>query len=279
MTHSYSFKVFMASAVGAFIGSLIALQLTSNLWWVGMVVGGVIGYLGYDAKSVVRMIPTASHAARRSWHTIGGLNYRVAVRLGGQVLRKALRVLGVSIAIGVACGIGSALVGALWFFEGLTPVALIGHETPANFFFGTPEDVFASRLCIAVCGMIVFLLQSAWTLETYGLRGIREHKKDITLSLLYKVTPLGFVTWYLPQALWFFAQCLFWIVVSSGAFFWILFKLIHSDLRLLCGIDAAIGAAIGYLSHNALIGALAGGALGVVNFELVSKRWLKLVRA
>ena len=53
--------------------------------------------------------------------------------------------------------------------------------------------------------------------------------------------------------------------------------LIHSDVRLLCGTDAAIGAGIGYLAHNPLIGALAGGILGLANYELVSIRWLKLV--
>lgn len=47
--------------------------------------------------------------------------------------------------------------------------------------------------------------------------------------------------------------------------------------RLLCSLDAALGAAIGYWLGNALIGALAGGILGHANFEVVSKRWLKLV--
>jgi hypothetical protein len=55
-----------------------------------------------------------------------------------------------------------------------------------------------------------------------------------------------------------------------------LFVLIHSDLRLLCGIDSLIGSAIGYFTGNVLIGALVGGVLGVLNYELVSKRWLKV---
>ena len=56
-----------------------------------------------------------------------------------------------------------------------------------------------------------------------------------------------------------------------------LFIMIHSDLRLLCGIDTAIGTITGYLGDNALIGATVGDALDTINLEIISKRWLKLV--
>ncbi|MBL7022080.1 hypothetical protein ISR92_02060 [Patescibacteria group bacterium] len=56
-----------------------------------------------------------------------------------------------------------------------------------------------------------------------------------------------------------------------------IFVEIHSDIRLLCAVDAMIGAGIGYFYTNPIIGMIAGGILGVINYELVSKRWLKLV--
>lgn len=37
-----------------------------------------------------------------------------------------------------------------------------------------------------------------------------------------------------------------------------LLRLIHSEIRLLCGIDAAIGAAAGYYFHNGIVGAMIG---------------------
>ncbi len=55
-----------------------------------------------------------------------------------------------------------------------------------------------------------------------------------------------------------------------------LFFLIHSDLRLLCGVDSLIGAVTGYFTGNALIGALAGGMLGIADYEIISKRYLKV---
>lgn len=58
---------------------------------------------------------------------------------------------------------------------------------------------------------------------------------------------------------------------------WKLFKLIHSQKRLICFVDAVIGGTIGFYYHNPLVGAAVGGLLGMVNYELVSVRWLKLV--
>ncbi len=57
------------------------------------------------------------------------------------------------------------------------------------------------------------------------------------------------------------------------------FRLIHSELRLLCAVDAGIGAAIGYFTGNPLIGAVAGGLLGVVNYEIITIRVMKLAGA
>ncbi len=56
-----------------------------------------------------------------------------------------------------------------------------------------------------------------------------------------------------------------------------LFFIIHSDERLLCLVDAATGAAIGgYYFGNAALGGLTGAIIGLVNYEIVSKRILKL---
>jgi len=82
-------------------------------------------------------------------------------------------------------------------------------------------------------------------------------------------------------------RMVYWIVqripnalIRSGAFIKhfsvIWFKEIHSDIRLLCACDAALGTAVGYFSSNALIGALAGGVLGVINYEIITVRVMKL---
>ena len=66
-------------------------------------------------------------------------------------------------------------------------------------------------------------------------------------------------------------------------FIWNVFILIHSELRLLCLFDGGLGAVAGALivdsATGTLVGALAGGIFGVLNFEIISKKVLKVVRS
>jgi hypothetical protein len=65
-------------------------------------------------------------------------------------------------------------------------------------------------------------------------------------------------------------------VVDIAQFVARVFVYVHSSRRTLCFVDATLGAAIGYTYGSAIIGAVAGVILGVVNYELISVRWLKL---
>ncbi len=68
-----------------------------------------------------------------------------------------------------------------------------------------------------------------------------------------------------------------------------MFKLIHSDERVLCAIDGTLGGVIAYawlirpersFAQNAiavLFGMVVGAGWGVVNYEILSKRVLKVV--
>jgi uncharacterized membrane protein len=44
-------------------------------------------------------------------------------------------------------------------------------------------------------------------------------------------------------------------------------------------VDAVFGVIVGWKFGNPLLGAIVGGVLGVINYQLVSIRWLKLVPA
>ena len=78
------------------------------------------------------------------------------------------------------------------------------------------------------------------------------------------------------------------IIKSLVIFPWVLFKLIHSEKRLLCGIDAGLGTTVAYfLSLNfvplttatfiffVICGGILGAGFGIINYELVSKRIFK----
>ena len=111
-------------------------------------------------------------------------------------------------------------------------------------------------------------------------------------EMTYLTFPPIMLFWHLPRgivfvarrtpsfAVWFFNGCIlvakewgsFW-----GKFFWKLFLMIHSEMRILCGVDAMIGAVIGYFAGSALMGALYGGIVGVFNFLVITELCLKRI--
>jgi len=104
------------------------------------------------------------------------------------------------------------------------------------------------------------------------LNDLEEARKEL---LLYN--PIRVYGYLVPKGIWWTAVRLPSGVKAAGRFVWLVFCEVHSDVRLLCGLDAAIGAACGYFAGSVLIGLISGGVMGLVNFEVVSKRVLKLV--
>lgn len=241
-------KVFFASALGAGIGALVALEVVAWLWWVGLLVGGLVGYLSYEFKTVVNAIPKAWRAARgwrmpqHYWRNVGW------------------------------CFLGNMTI-MIWLV----------------IFFGSPalvNDPLDSLLVISLLTSIIVvpvvftsLLQAAD--DRQYLCG-RE-------SFLCAFPPIV-IFYHLPRGLW-------WIIpripraVGIAAlaigramiafcrfvprFGWQVFIRIHSEMRILCGTDAMLGAATGYFFGSALIGAAIGGVFGVANYALVTERWLR----
>ena len=74
--------------------------------------------------------------------------------------------------------------------------------------------------------------------------------------------------------------CLIWNSIKAiGRFVKYFFILIHSDELTLCAVDAAIGASLVYFwfAGSPLTGAVTGGLFGILNYEVVSKRLLKIL--
>ena len=59
-------QIFVACALGAFIGTLVGLQLNQLFWWVGALVGAGVAYIGYNLNKVIATIPIAWRRAT-SW--------------------------------------------------------------------------------------------------------------------------------------------------------------------------------------------------------------------
>ncbi len=247
-------KVFLACALGAFIGALVALEVGFYLWWLGLLAGGFAGYLAYDFRRVIEAIPKA-WAAATSWRP----NW-ARVRLYPKLVLYL-----------------TILFSSIW---------------PLLFLLPLKERAITVSLAFSIFQILVSLIYLSLIIGIIGAAVVVwDLKEDEEKRLSRLIRHCNFFTiyfWYIPRftlvAIWWILRKIAWLVVHIpdglrviGRFVWALFRTIHSDERLLCGVDAAIGAGIGYLAGNALIGALAGGVIGVVNYELISKRLLNLV--
>lgn len=247
-------KVFFASALGAGIGALVALEVVSWLWWVGLLVGGLVGYLSYEFKAVLAALPKAWRAARgwqtppHYWRNVGwvwlgitgaisGLAVLVHILFWSQGIEAIADVSGTGIAI--------LLLSAVAFVV-VAPALLMGEEVPSPVVFGKTLLYWSSPLTL----FFYHLPRGLWWI-------IRRTPKAVAVAAIAIGRGLVAFVRFLPQ------------------FGWQVFIRIHSEMRILCGTDAALGAAVGYFAGSALLGAVVGGLFGVVNYALVTERWLR----
>lgn len=254
-------KILISCALGAGIGALIALQMSHYFWWVGMLAGGFVGYISYEFKEV-----TAN----------ASIAWKLAYRCQAGVSRKKIYEWFITLCRSLMLFCIIVMVGMTLFLS--LVLSLLG---PLIFV------MMYGKLIGFMGSLAIFIL--ATPILTVVLKDVMEYSGDI---VPYKVwNPISLFCWYYPKHLGIVmfrvatrvAHVVLDILIGIPKviltvylFVKYLFILIHSDIRLLCGIDAAIGASVGYFAGSAIIGAIAGGAFGVINYEIISKRVLKL---
>lgn len=243
-----SFQIFVACCFGSLIGGVVALQ-SSHYWWLGGIVGFVAGYLAYDPKVVWRAIPVAAKAVRQ-------VDLKENLGFAVEVMQPFFFI---------------AISTPFWY-----PL-MYWMERPLSE-GGTPTTPFMLIIFSATAAMC-----SLYPAEKFGEKYGKYEKWVYCLINPVGLFLMGLYFLYdydhrikIARA---FVAITNWLATWPPKFVWQLFKLIHSEWRLLCGCDAALGVYVGYFSGHALLGALAGGLFGLANYELVSKRWLKLVPA
>lgn len=252
---SQGLKIFVAAGIGAIIGSVLSLQYH---WFLalGMLGGAVVGYLAYQPMEMPGAIDTA-------WG-------RTRDILGNAELRKR-------------CGLAAEMVGLMVLIMAILATNLV----PAIVMVALRSGHHASPAFSWVYWIAIGLS------TTMVLRGFVRFAQSPNAYVIrewcWEVSPLGSGPWIAYKLI----RGVGWVLLTglpklvavviptvsrfSVKFVWTVFKSIHSDGRLLCGVDAGFGTVAGYFAHNAVIGFLAGGVIGFLNYEIISKRWLKLV--
>lgn len=234
-------KIFLACALGAGIGSLVALELAAAFWWVGLLVGGAVGYLSYEWREVRAAVPKAL-AAARGW------------RSPPTYWKDVKSMCAVSVCI-VSWALPAAAIG-LWAYSYVDDLSLIHIVVK----LAISTMVVMAAIAI-LAGLGLFLVSPIIALN--GDEGFTISPRDI---LRRGFSPIV-LFWDVPRNIPSVPRLL-------GRFLRELFLRIHSQERLICGVDALLGALVGTYAGSAIVGALVGGVLGVVNYELVTLRWL-----
>lgn len=286
-------KIFIACALGAFVGTLVTLELNKYLWWVGLIVGGIFGYLSYEFNKI-------REAIVESWHQVPDV-YHKALNRCSKVFSKlstvkfwkdwAVFFMGCFFLFLIVIGLMFGFL-VLMSWDGIVQSHTSSISTQSA---GSELMEFLGMffIIVFVMALIVSLISikegpDAPFLSIKESKWVAIHLNPFTLFIYYPLFGLVLVIRKIilesipliiektPTAMKKFKLNVLKFFLDVWLFIKRIFISIHSDHRLLCAIDAGIGTAIGYFFHSALIGALAGGIFGVINYEIVSKRILHL---
>lgn len=264
-------SVVLACVFGAVLGSFIAMDINQRFEpghyfaWVGALVGGLTAYCAVDFKQFLHGIAQAyTHVVawkpnRSYWKLMGLSQVFTASLLFPPAFAFLLSTNKVeegrwttSVAVWVVPSIVSIAAGL--FFGSMNGARMGLHN----------DDQYQTQLQ----DMIVFTKKAIrhgniLSLIWYALLGI-----CWIIVQSVKRVPRGVGSAWVGTCL---------AVRKSGTFCVTAFRFVHSKRRTICLIAATAGAAIGYHFGSAVIGGIAGGLIGLIEHELVSVKWLKIM--
>lgn len=258
-------SIAIACASGSGIGTLLALQF-HTLWILGLIIGGVLGYLVYDIPQVLKAVPKAYKYAKGQHFNISWKDILGALRIISQVILVFTIVfilpIGVWMYFDEKHYLSVFFLLMMPFWAVMNAFILIGADASLADYKKIVED---QRGPFVV------------TRTTWIIKVARKNKLLMIFFIFFAPVAisinilmwLGRILFYIPKAIWDATE-------FTCNFCWKLFKFIHSDLRLLVGIDSVIGGFAGFLSSNILIGIVAGAVWGFINYYIVSLKILKL---
>jgi hypothetical protein len=180
-------------------------------------------------------------------------------------------------------GILAAIIGSVIVVSaiGLLPLSIICGFENAHYLILGKYGLFDTSLWLNIGGSLFLTAFSFLCLIiTSDLKGKRAKEKYFSFIPLALSPGLIFFTTFIfvVALVCLVLYCIYRAFPPVIKFGWYIFKGVHSDMRLLCMVDSALGAASGYYFGSAILGGVVGMILGLVNYEIVSIRWLKLVQ-
>lgn len=249
-----SLKIFFACMLGAGLGALIAFEIHQYFWWLGILAGGLAGYLSYEFKKVLNAILCV-------WNSVVNWKPKIDWKLFFLRLKE------------FSCFFGAFFCAVFSFVSGICIAILIFACLISG--IGVIQVSLMQSLSL---GCLVVSLYSSFVLSFILLIHKDLPITETSLKIFQKINPITIWFYYPFYYFCCFIENLPNILNKFYRFITKVFILIHSEVRLLCGVDAMIGAGIGFFSGSILIGMIAGGLIGILNYEIISKKILKLAK-
>lgn len=257
-----TWSISFACALGAFIGTLVALEIAARFtygswfWSAGALIGGLVAYCAVDFHHICTGI-ACSYRKTINWRPdyawwkayvicFGGF-YTICI--SGTILTEIAIVPNGSIIIPLVV---FAVVSAIMAWVPLVNCPMDEGERRSD------------------------SLQMATNLGWSGMRNYNP------IAVMYWVF---WATWWvirrIPPTATTMAHAtkreMKLLATKIKQFVVRAFICVHSERRKLCFVDATLGATAGFFLGSAIFGALIGAILGLINYEVVSVRWLKIV--
>lgn len=290
-------KIARACFIGGVLFCIAALLVSPRYWWLGMAAGFAGGYLSYEFRSVLAAIPTAWKAAKRTGAGATStmfMSWRNWWARPHPFLFAAVPIV--------------LVLQAAWFYN--TPYEQTWGRRPTSMTYIMLPILYTELYVIGV-GVLTMILSGVASIGAFrdnafwkGVHDTPRYVEEVRAQGYREVTLTyqNAYPWVLMGAwmigkffcwtIWKFAALALWFgVLFIGRFCWYLFRLIHSDRRLLCAVDGTLGGVTSYFMLGTSVmtlpemfmligfGGILGAAFGVVNWELVSKRILRLAPA
>lgn len=262
-------NIVTAIFVGTLIGGIVARVLNPNLWLLGSAIGGLFAYLSFNWKEVC----TATYTYVKQNCRIGDVN-----RFKQEFMR------GISAGIVLVSCLTTGLfhiivilmivIGPTQF---LNDISLLPRELPGDY------RVFLAIVFIGI--PVASILDSLRRAISFSRTKVQLNTDEIGMNVRANLKAAKEAS--IPFVLRSEIKGLMWLLKRIPRACRGMCKLaktvfvrIHSQKRLICGVDTAIGVTVGYLLGHSMAYVFVGMAIGIiaglVNYYFVSVRLLKV---
>lgn len=285
-------RVAAACFTGGFVCTLLALLVAPGVWWLGIPAGFAAGYLAYDLRGARLAVPQASALAKRAAEKMFPFVGRAASISWRWWRTRPHPLLWPAVII-------SAFITSLTFTLASPTSDLSWDWAPLIFVIWTEASGCVIFILFVTGARKMKRCPAVTSVTTGGEVQAFSTDKGPLAPMSIPMTYRNFYSLVLAGLL-VFLRFLFvllpkWTAIGIGylfyffaKFLWWLFRLVHSHERVLCGVDGALGGVAAFFMASrmeltgaerlaaAVAGGLMGAAIGVLNYKLVSVRWLKL---